>query len=274
MSEIAAERVQPARKGQLFGFLRFILIVAVGAWLIRSLFVATFSIPTGSMIATLLPGDYLFVSKWNYGYSRYSFAGDVVRFNGRVFEQLPERSDIVVFKGPDGNDWIKRVIGRPGDRIEVRGGQVILNDQPIPKISVEAASFAYGPNSPCRAAPGAEREVIMVGNTVTCRYSAFRETLPGGRSYTVIDQLPAGPADDFEATTVPPGFLFLMGDNRDDSMDSRFTVAQGGIGLVPIDRIAGKAVMGFWSTDGTASLIKPWTWFSALRADRIGEKYD
>jgi signal peptidase I len=261
-------------KWSLWALLRFMAFVAIGAWLIRSLFVATFSIPTGSMNATLLPGDYLFVTKWPYGYSQASFAGGFIDYKGRIFGRLPARGDIVVFKGPDGNDWIKRAIGLPGDTIEVRDGRTILNGKALERRPAAAASFPYGPNTPCRAAPGASRDVVLVGDVVTCRYPAWRETLPGGRSYTVLDQLPAGPGDSFGPATIPPGFIFMMGDNRDDSMDSRFTIAQGGIGLVPLDNIVGRATLSYWSSDGSANYAKPWTWFSALRRNRVGETYE
>ena len=104
-------------------------------------------------------------------------------------------------------------------------------------------------------------------------YPAFLETLPGGPSYTVLDQLDRGPADDFAPAKVPAGHLFLMGDNRDDSLDSRFPEFAGGVGMVPVDHLIGRALVTFWSTDGSASYWKPWTWFTALRVDRIGNRY-
>jgi signal peptidase I len=112
-----------------------------------------------------------------------------------------------------------------------------------------------------------------VGNGSVCRYPTYRETLPNGRSYLAIDQIDGGSGDDFGPVKVPPGRLFLMGDNRDDSEDSRFSLDQGGIGLVPLDRLVGRAAFAFWSTDGSASYWKPWTWFSALRFNRIGTTY-
>ncbi len=263
-------------RSSLAGLVRFLVIVAVGAWVLRSFIVAAFSIPTGSMLPTMLPGDYLFVTKWNTGYSSASFPWQVPHFKGRIFERLPERGDIVVFKRPDeeGADWVKRVIGLPGDLVEVRGGQLVLNGVPVPRVAIDPVTIPQSPNIPCRAPDGAVREVIDVAGTPTCRYRAFRETLPGAPDYTVLDQADSGPGDWFGPYRVPAGRLFLMGDNRDDSADSRFTLASGGIGPVPTDRVVGRATRIFWSTDGTADLARPWTWLTALRGDRLGQGYE
>jgi signal peptidase I len=106
-----------------------------------------------------------------------------------------------------------------------------------------------------------------------CRYPAYRETLPGGVSYTVLDQVDTAPADDFPATRVPAGRLFLMGDNRDDSLDSRYAPLDGGVGMVPLENVVGRALVTFWSSDGAASYWKPWTWFTSLRGERVGSGY-
>ena len=251
------------------GAIRFVLLLALAAWALRSLVVAPFNIPTGSMMPTLLPGDYLFVSKWPYGYSRFSFPGEFPAFPGRLLGRLPERGDVVIFKRPDqeGADWVKRVIGLPGDRIAVRGGQLVVNQEPVPRRAVGTISFPVSANMPCKQTD------TGIDATANCRYPAYRETLPNGRSYMTIDQVQGGPADDFGPVTVPAGHLFLLGDNRDDSADSRFSIRDGGIGLVPIERLVGRAAYGFWSTDGSAHYLKPWTWFGALRTDRIGRSY-
>lgn len=245
--------------------IRWLAGLALFAWILRSLIVAPFSIPTGSMLPTMAIGDYLFVWKWPYGYSRFSFPGQIPSFDGRVADSLPERGDVVIFKRPDaeGADWVKRVIGLPGDTVAVSGGVLILNGRPVPKQSIGTISMKVSPNSPCRFTPGAD----------PCPYPAYRETLPNGRSYVTLDQIRGGPADDFAPKLVPAGQLFLMGDNRDDSLDSRFSLDEGGVGLVPADRLVGRAVVAFWSTDGSASYWQPWTWFSALRWDRIGTSY-
>ncbi|MEO7813820.1 MAG: signal peptidase I [Sphingomicrobium sp.] len=253
------------------GMIRGSLTLAILAWALRSFIVAPFSIPSGSMLPTMAIGDYLFVSKWPYGFSRYSFPLQFPSFEGRVLGQLPERGDVVIFKRPDarGADWVKRVIGLPGDSVSVSGGTVYLNGKPIARQSVGAVTLPTSPNSPCRSAPGA----YLQQSRGTCDYPAYRETLPGGRSYLTFDQVQGGPGDNRATVAVPAGRLFLMGDNRDDSLDSRFSLAEGGIGLVPVDRLVGRAAYAFWSTDGSASYWQPWTWISALRFKRIGTSY-
>ena len=254
--------------------LRFVLAIAILAWAFRSFVAAPFSIPSGSMLPTLYIGDYLAVAKWPYGYSRYSFPFAFPPFEGRVLGRLPQRGDVVVFRHPGkDSDLIKRVIGLPGDTIAVRGGRLILNGQAVPRQSLPAAKIAVSANSPCRTVPPAAPVIATVGGQPYCLYNAYRETLPGGPSYTVLDQLDAGPADDFPAARVPPGHVFLMGDNRDDSLDSRFPAFEGGIGMVPTEQLIGRAMVTFWSTDGSAAWFEPWTWFSALRPSRIGNGY-
>jgi signal peptidase I len=265
--------------------IRFLIYLFIGAVLLRTFLFAPFSIPSGSMMPNLLVGDYLFVSKWSYGYSRYSFPFHPINFEGRLLGGVPERGDVVVFRHPTtGEDWVKRVIGLPGDTIEVHDGQVILNGQPIPRERIGPFDLAVSPNSPCRPAAGVGPDdarpdiVVREENRPDgghCLYPRFRETLPGGRSYEVLDE-GRSTGDNFangQPVTVPPGHLFMMGDNRDDSMDSRFDTSQGGVGLLPIDNMLGRATIGFWSTDGSAQWILPWTWFTAARWSRIGRTY-
>jgi len=270
-------RTRAARgtKGRDGSLIRFLLILALAAWAIRSFVVAPFSIPTGSMIPTLYIGDYLFVAKWPYGYSRYSFPFTFPSFDGRIFTRLPKRGDVAVFRPPGSKiDFVKRVIGLPGDTIAVRGGMLILNGRALPRQSLRPFAMPISANSPCRVVPPASPFVASLGEGRSyCLYPAYRETLPGGPSYTVLDQVENPRADDFPAVKVPAGHIFLMGDNRDDSLDSRFTTAEGGIGLVPVENLVGRALVTFWSTDGSASYIKPWTWFTALRGSGIGNGY-
>lgn len=257
-----AEAPRSGRAGWL-STLRFLLLLALAAWVLRSLLVAPFSIPSASMLPTMLPGDYLFVAKWPYGYSRFSFPGQLPAFPGRLLGRLPERGDVVIFKRPgSGEDFVKRVIGLPGDRVALAGGQVILNGRPVARRGIGEVALKRTANTDC-----------PVDGQPTCRYPAVVEMLPDGRRYLTFDQLADGPADDFAAVTVPPGHLFLLGDNRDDSADSRFPLAEGGVGMVPIDHLVGRAAFAFWSTDGSAELARPWTWFSALRTERLGQGY-
>jgi signal peptidase I len=255
-------------------FLKSLLILALAAWALRSLVVAPFSIPSGSMLPTMFIGDYLFVSKWPYGYSSASFPFEFPPFKGRIFDSLPDRGDVVVFEGPQGQDVVKRVIGLPGDRIAVEGGRLILNGQQVPREQVEDFIMPVSANSPCRVVPPA---IAMYRPTTDgregCVYPAYRETLPGGASYTVLDQTDTSPADNFGPVTVPEGGLFVMGDNRDDSLDSRYSITVGGMAIVPLDRVVGRAEFAFWSTDGSSSWLNPISWFQALRTDRLGTDY-
>jgi signal peptidase I len=257
-----------------WSLVRFIATVILIAWALRSFMVAPFSIPSGSMLPTLYIGDYLVVAKWPYGYSRFSFPFGFPSFDGRIAGQLPKRGDVVVFRHPAQNmDLIKRVIALPGDTVAVRGGQLILNGRAVPRRKLPDYRVPISPNTPCTVVPPALPRSETADGRDYCLYPAFEETLPGGPSYTVLDQVPEGAGDDFPAIRVPEGRLFLMGDNRDNSADSRFTPVGGGIGLVPAENLIGRAMVTFWSTDGAASYWKPWTWFSALRASRIGNGY-
>jgi signal peptidase I len=270
-SRRSAMRDKPESAGSLA---RFFVILVILTWALRSLIVQPFNIPSGSMLPTLYIGDYLIVAKWPYGYSRYSFALGFPSFNGRIFSHLPKRGDVVVFRVPaERADLIKRVIGLPGDTVAVSNGKLILNGKPVPRTSLPPFEMPVTANSPCKVVPPAFAKAIVRDGRGYCIYPAYRETLPDGPSYTVFDQVSHGPADDFGPVRVPAGHIFLMGDNRDDSLDSRFPTYGGGIGMVPLEDLIGRALVTFWSTDGSASYVKPWTWFTALRAARIGNGY-
>lgn len=271
MNEPSAD--PPEKKSELGSTLRSLAIFAIAAWALRSLVVAPFSIPSGSMLPAMYIGDYLFVHKWPYGYSRFSFPLQIPAFDGRIFSDVPDRGDIVVFRptGQEDTDFIKRVIGLPGDTVAVQGGTVILNGRPLQRQSEGMVAIPVSANSPCRVVDGAAPMVrAATEGGSECLYPAYRETLPEGPSYLTIDQVDTPRSDDVAPTAVPAGHLFLMGDNRDDSLDSRYSPYEGGAGLVPLDHVVGRASARFWSTDGSAEWLKPWTWFSALRGDRIG----
>jgi signal peptidase I len=268
----AEAKVAPPRESW-WATLRFLLLLFLGALALRTFIVAPFSIPSGSMLPRLYIGDYLFVSKWSYGYSRYSFPFGLIGFEGRLFGGLPERGDVVVFRYPGNRneDLVKRVIGLPGDTVEVRGGTVILNGRPLPRQRIADFAFPVSPNSPCRGPGGAPGHSIAGDNGETlCVMPRFTETLPDGHSYEVLDQIPNAEADNFGPVTVPADHVFVMGDNRDDSSDSRFPISRDGVGMLPVDHLLGRVLITFWSTDGSAEWLKPWTWFSAARWGRIG----
>ena len=256
------------------GLIRFLLILALAAWAVRSFVFQPFYIPSVSMLPTLYVGDYLVVAKWPYGYSRFSFPFHFPSFEGRIFGSLPERGDVAIFRPPgSGTDVVKRVIGLPGDTIEVRSGMLVLNGRALPRQALRPFALPISPNSPCKVAPPASAFVTRAGDRSFCLYPAYRETLPGGPSYAVLDQVENPRFDDIAPIRVPAGHLFVMGDNRDDSLDSRFSPAEQGVGMVPFDNLVGRALFTYWSTDGSASYFKPWTWFQALRGDRIGSGY-
>lgn len=271
----AARAVHQARGEQMLGSLKEGLRTIVGAVLIalflRSFGYEPFNIPSESMLPRLLVGDYLFVAKWPYGYSRYSFPMGPPIFEGRIGGSAPERGDIAVFKTPSDNrtDFIKRVIGLPGDIIQMRGGVLYINGDAVPKRRVADFVVPQSPNMACL-----KGEVFVdAGGERMCRYMRYEETLPGGRSYYVLDSDPMSNGDDTAPFVVPEGHYFFLGDNRDNSSDSRFSFAEGGISFVPAENLVGRAEIMFFSTDGSASWLLPWTWFTAARWERIGRLF-
>ena len=259
----------PKREKKEDSFPVFLLKLVAIVVIFRSFIFSPFNIPSESMLPRLLDGDYLLAAKWPYGYSKYSMPFSLPVIPGRIFASQPERGDVVIFKAPPLNDtdYIKRVIGVPGDTVQMVAGVIHLNGKPVRKDKIADFIVPVSPNTPCASIRFEDR---AGDGTLVCRYPRYRETLPGGRSYEVLD-LGLTPQDDTAPVVVPEGHIFLMGDNRDNSQDSRFPAQPGGgIGLVPQDNLVGKATIVMWSTDGSVEWLKPWTWFTAARWNRIG----
>ncbi len=235
-------------------------LIAVG---IRTVAFEPFNIPSGSMEPTLLVGDYLFVSKYAYGYSRHSIPFSPPLPSGRLFGSLPERGDVVVFKLPTdtSQDYIKRVVGLPGDRIQVRAGILVINGTPVRRELVGNYT--------------AEDD----GSRVLARL--YRETLPNGVTHSILEQTDDGQLDNVPCAQVdmstgrcarlgeflvPANHVFAMGDNRDNSQDSRVL---GAVGFIPVDNLVGRAEFIFFSVGNSASWMKPWTWPGAIRWSRL-----
>lgn len=222
------------------------------AMFVRIFFYQPFNIPSGSMKETLLIGDYLFVSKLSYGYSKFSFPFSPNIFEGRIFGAEPKRGDVAVFKLPKDNstDYIKRVVGLPGDEVQMKEGQLFINGQAIPKV------------------PAGEFTTLEDGRERTI--PVFEETLPNGVKYKVLDSDPNGPYDNTGVYKVPEGHYFMMGDNRDNSTDSRVRSA---VGFVPYENFIGRAEIIFFSAKvdepDAFRWYTPWTWPFDIRWDRF-----
>lgn len=261
------QRTALARAARIVGAA---LLIALA---LRSFVYEPFNIPSQSMLPRLLIGDYLFVAKWPYGVGRYSLPLGLPLFDGRIGGALPVRGDIIVFKTPRDNrtDYIKRVIGLPGDSVAMQGGRVVLNGAVVPQVRIADVVVDAGVEG-CDSGPGRpDFRIRDAHGRSVCRYPALAETLPGSRRHIVIDQIAGDVRDTTAPVIVPPGQLFVLGDNRDDSADSRFSIAEGGVGLVPIANIIGRADRIFFSLDPGVRLSRPAGWAAALRGDRIGQ---
>ncbi len=247
----------------------FWLVLAVLAF--HSLVAKPFFIPSGSMLPTLWIGDRLVVSKWPYGWSYVSPSFHVLPFlPGRLFGRLPERGDIVIVKPPGANsDFIKRVIGLPGDTVAVEGGRVWLNGRRLTRTALAPAIWPVSPNMPCDGPRYDAFLRIAPDGSRSCTVPRYREQLPSGVSYETLD-LGQSPEDDYSPVVIPPGHVFLMGDNRDDSADSRVAAEDGGLGIIPIENIGGRAEFITFSLDGTGKWLNPLTWVQSLRGQRAG----
>lgn len=221
------------------------------ALVLRIFLFQPFTIPSASMEPNLLKGDYIIVSKYSYGYSKHSIPFSPPLFKGRIFFHAPKRGDIIVFKLPSDNktDYIKRLIGLPGDRIQVTAGVVSVNGKVLTRIY-------DGPGDP---------GTCWNGSTV----QRFRETNPINRTYITYDCGPRGDVDDTGVYVVPQGHYFFMGDNRDNSLDSRVAPEASGVGYVPAENLVGHARIILLSWNDKATLFKPWTWFLDARPSRF-----
>ncbi len=243
--------------------IKTVLWALVIAGVFRTLFFQPFWIPSGSMKDTLLIGDFLFVNKMAYGYSRYSCPFAACPISGRLFGSEPERGDVVVFRHPvNGSDFIKRVVGLPGDTVQMRDGLLYLNGALVPQTPAGTFEEIYEKQGPMGQLPRCENGPVGEGGI--CTSSRAVETLPGGRSHNVLNIDDGGFADNTDVFTVPVGHYFFLGDNRDNSQDSRFGQAVGGVGFVPAEFLIGRADRIVFSSAGRSMLFF-WTW----RADRF-----
>ena len=249
----------------------FWLVLAVLG--VHSFIAKPFYIPSESMMPILLKGDRLVVTKYAYGWSWVSPTFHILPpMKGRLFGSVPERGDVVILTHPTlGADYIKRVIGLPGDRIEVNAGQLIINGKPVARKPLAPILIPVDGNAPCTDLRYSGLLVDDPGKQPMCAMPAYRETLPNGRSFDTIDLGNSSEGDFFGPYTVPGDHLFLMGDNRDNSSDSRFSLEQNGLGgAVPIENIGGRAELITFSLDGGFDWRNPLTWIQAFRGGRAG----
>jgi signal peptidase I len=234
--------------GGVYETVKIIVQALLLALIVRTFLFQPFNIPSGSMKDTLLIGDYLFVSKYSYGYSRYSFPFGLAPFSGRIMSSEPERGDVVVFKLPKDNstDYIKRLIGLPGDKIQVRDGIVYINGEPVKREKID--------------------DYIEDTEFGVRRVARYRETLPNGVSYDTLDLTDRGALDNTRVYEVPAGHYFMMGDNRDNSSDSRVL---SNVGYVPFENFVGRAEILFFSVKDGEPAWMIWKWPWSVRWDRL-----
>jgi signal peptidase I len=237
---------------ELVEIIKTVVYALLIALVLRIIFFQPFTIPSASMEPNLYEGDYIIVSKFSYGWSRHSIPFSPPVFHGRFFEHPAHRGDIVVFKLPrDGHtDYVKRVIGLPGDRIQMKKGLLYLNGVQVPRTYMGSSKEDSG--------YGFVRDVFR-----------YRETLPGGKTYVTNDFGPDGELDNTDVFVVPERSYFMMGDNRDNSSDSRVAPEAGGVGYVPAENLVGKAQIILLSWKPGANILKPWTWILDARPSRF-----
>ena len=244
LSDVTKTEKSGGTIGETISVLIQALLIAL---VIRTVLFQPFSIPSGSMRPTLLEGDYLFTNKFSYGYSRYSIPFAPPVFGGRIFASEPARGDIAVFKLPSNTriDYIKRVIGLPGDRVQMVSGELVINGEKVKREKQDSIT---------------NLDVTEVDRPV----DVYKETLPNGVTYNTLDLTQNGVGDETREFVVPAGHYFLMGDNRDNSVDSRFNV-----GFVPLENFVGKANYIFFSVSDGASPLEIWRWPSVVRLGRL-----
>lgn len=256
MTEISNPAITPsvpAKKKPWDEPIRSVIYAVLLALFFRSILFEPFHIPSSSMKDTLLIGDYIFVSKYSYGYGRYSFPLGIVPFKGRFFDSTPQRGDVVVFRKPNqpSIDFIKRLVGLPGDRIQVKNGVLYINDEEIPRRAIE------------------DYKDTEEGAVTTMR--RFIETMPNKKSYHVLDMTQFGTVDNTDVYTVPERHYFMMGDNRDNSTDSRYLDE---VGFVPEENLIGRAEIIFFSMKDDTHFWEVWNWPWAFRGERTFMRID
>ncbi len=228
--DVSLEPSKEESKDSVVELAKAMAFAGILALIIRSFLFEPFNIPSESMLPTLLVGDYLFVEKYSYGYSKYSLPKAFIDFDGRIFAKAPKRGDIAVFRHPDKTrvDYIKRIIGLPGDQVQVRGGILNINGKPV-----------------MRDFRNSVEKVSIKGNDFI--YKKYIETLPNGLQHHIYERSDSEAFDNTPYYAVPPGYLFVMGDNRDNSSDSR---DQAAVGFIPVENLIGRAWRLFFSTEG------------------------
>ena len=252
MEDEAQKKLNPDDQESIWEMIKTAILAVLIALIIRTFVAEPFNIPSGSMVPTLLVGDYLFVSKYSYGYSKYAFPLDLATFDGRIMADTPKRGDVAVFRQPKqpSIDYIKRIVGLPGDTISVKDGILYINDTAVirKKMSIEYLEDSFG----------------RLSNN-----QRYKEILPNGYAHPIVEKSDEELYDNTQTYIVPEGHFFAMGDNRDNSQDSR---AMAAVGFVPMDNLVGKAQFIFFSTNGTARLTHFWEWPGAIRWNRLFNK--